>query len=252
MPRGLWNVFEYEITRLDWPAGSPDLNPIEHAWDALMRACWNRQTTPQTVPQLLFKNGTLKPDIHHSIDEYREHQKQQIGDKERIKEDNETDDKNTVYFCTNCFKKYTITGLNEELVCSPVSTTSVAVSCGESGEPHCPPAPPTPPSPPPLSLPSKEEKPKSPLPKLKKKPPPAPPVPARAPSKEPDSGLYLYIDLHGHASKKGPRSTPTRVRITQILFEIKIAKVGGMQGDQPRCDWTRQGQMIYSVQRSDE
>ncbi|CAH0407227.1 unnamed protein product [Chilo suppressalis] len=145
----------------------------------------------------------LKPDIHHSIDEYREHQKQQIGDKERIKEDNETDDKNTVYFCTNCFKKYTITGLNEELVCSPVSTTSVAVSCGESGEPHCPPAPPTPPSPPPLSLPSKEEKPKSPLPKLKKKPPPAPPVPARAPSKEPDSGLYLYIDLHGHASKKG-------------------------------------------------
>ncbi|RVE47626.1 hypothetical protein evm_007723 [Chilo suppressalis] len=43
---------EYEITRLDWPAGSPGLNPIEHAWDALKRAVWNRKPPPQTVPQL--------------------------------------------------------------------------------------------------------------------------------------------------------------------------------------------------------
>ena len=25
------------IERLDWPPCSPDLNPIEHAWDALQR-----------------------------------------------------------------------------------------------------------------------------------------------------------------------------------------------------------------------
>lgn len=43
---------EYNITRLDWPAGSPDLNPIEHAWDAVKRAVWNRQPQPQTVPEI--------------------------------------------------------------------------------------------------------------------------------------------------------------------------------------------------------
>lgn len=43
---------EYNITRLDWPAGSPDLNPIEHAWDAVKRAVWNRQPLPQTVPEI--------------------------------------------------------------------------------------------------------------------------------------------------------------------------------------------------------
>lgn len=43
---------EYDITRLDWPAGAADLNPIEHAWDALKRAVWNRQPRPQTVPEL--------------------------------------------------------------------------------------------------------------------------------------------------------------------------------------------------------
>ncbi|RVE43490.1 hypothetical protein evm_011862 [Chilo suppressalis] len=43
---------EYEITRLDWPAGSPDLNPIEYALDDLKRSVWNLQPPPQTVPQL--------------------------------------------------------------------------------------------------------------------------------------------------------------------------------------------------------
>ncbi|CAG9795339.1 unnamed protein product [Diatraea saccharalis] len=70
-----------------------------------------------------------------------------------MKQEAEIDDKNTVYFCTNCFKKYIITGCNEELVCSAVSTTSVAVSCGDSGEPHQPTIQPsTPSSPPPVNI----------------------------------------------------------------------------------------------------
>ena len=31
-----------QITRVDWPACSPDLNPIEHAWDQLGRAVQTR------------------------------------------------------------------------------------------------------------------------------------------------------------------------------------------------------------------
>ena len=29
-----------DIARLEWPAGSPDINPIEHAWDRLKRAVY--------------------------------------------------------------------------------------------------------------------------------------------------------------------------------------------------------------------
>ncbi|GFV81254.1 transposable element Tcb1 transposase [Trichonephila clavipes] len=35
-----------DITRIDWPAYSPDLNPIEHVWDMLGRRIAARQTLP--------------------------------------------------------------------------------------------------------------------------------------------------------------------------------------------------------------
>lgn len=41
-----------DIHRMDWPAKSPDLNPIEHAWDALGRAIAIRQPPPRTIPEL--------------------------------------------------------------------------------------------------------------------------------------------------------------------------------------------------------
>ena len=41
------------IKRLDWPSRSLDLNPIEHAWDALQRQINARLAQPQTAQQLV-------------------------------------------------------------------------------------------------------------------------------------------------------------------------------------------------------
>ncbi|GFW03029.1 DDE_3 domain-containing protein [Trichonephila clavipes] len=35
-----------DITRMDWPAYSPDMNPIEHVWDMLGRRIAARQHPP--------------------------------------------------------------------------------------------------------------------------------------------------------------------------------------------------------------
>ncbi|GFX27083.1 transposable element Tc3 transposase [Trichonephila clavipes] len=40
------------ITRMDWPAYSPGLNPIEHVWDMLGRLIAARQTPPTCLPEL--------------------------------------------------------------------------------------------------------------------------------------------------------------------------------------------------------
>ncbi|GFV17858.1 DDE_3 domain-containing protein [Trichonephila clavipes] len=39
-----------DITRMDWPAYSTDLNPIEHVWDTLGRRIAARQPPPTYLP----------------------------------------------------------------------------------------------------------------------------------------------------------------------------------------------------------
>ncbi|GFY34398.1 DDE_3 domain-containing protein [Trichonephila clavipes] len=41
-----------DITHMDWPAYSSDLNPIEHVWDMLDRRIAARQPPPTCLPEL--------------------------------------------------------------------------------------------------------------------------------------------------------------------------------------------------------
>lgn len=43
---------EGNIQRMNWPANSPDMNPIEHVWDYLGRAISNRENPPVTLQDL--------------------------------------------------------------------------------------------------------------------------------------------------------------------------------------------------------
>jgi hypothetical protein len=43
---------ELDIQEMEWPAVSPDLNPIEHVWDRLNRSVRGRPIPPQTVQDL--------------------------------------------------------------------------------------------------------------------------------------------------------------------------------------------------------
>ncbi|GFU49439.1 transposable element Tcb2 transposase [Trichonephila clavipes] len=45
-------LFEEGIVRMEWPACSPVMNPIEHVWDALGRRVAGRQPPPQTLQEL--------------------------------------------------------------------------------------------------------------------------------------------------------------------------------------------------------
>ncbi|GFW43585.1 transposable element Tcb2 transposase [Trichonephila clavipes] len=46
------SLFEEGIVRMEWSAYSPDMNPIEHVWDALGRLVAGRQPPPQTLQEL--------------------------------------------------------------------------------------------------------------------------------------------------------------------------------------------------------
>ncbi|CAB3236686.1 unnamed protein product [Arctia plantaginis] len=163
---------------------------------------------------------------YHSIEEYREHQKQQLDEKERKEQEvinQGPPEEDTLFFCTNCFKKYILTPSNEEInFCETTSTTSVAVSAGEHGDVRAEPDAqsmfggstgdmilPTPPPKPKPVKPKSATIPRPERPTRKKNTTSTNPTHHTSLNKfpctpkEPESGLYLYIDLHGHASKKG-------------------------------------------------
>jgi len=45
-------VHTFKLFRMDWPARSPDLNPIQHVWDMLQRAISARPVNSTTVQEL--------------------------------------------------------------------------------------------------------------------------------------------------------------------------------------------------------
>ncbi|GFT25360.1 transposable element Tcb2 transposase [Trichonephila clavipes] len=45
-------LFEEGIVRMEWPACSPDMNPINHVWDALAKRVAGRQPPPQTLQEV--------------------------------------------------------------------------------------------------------------------------------------------------------------------------------------------------------
>ncbi|GFV27385.1 transposable element Tcb1 transposase [Trichonephila clavipes] len=54
-----------DITRMDWPAYSPDFNPIEHMWDMLGRRFAARQPPPICLPE--FRRALLDDQIDNCI-----------------------------------------------------------------------------------------------------------------------------------------------------------------------------------------
>ena len=61
------------VTRMEWPANSPDLNPIEHLWDQLKRAVRrriNQNTTLGALYQLLQEEWAALPPCAAFIQSY--------------------------------------------------------------------------------------------------------------------------------------------------------------------------------------
>ncbi|KAL0154047.1 hypothetical protein M9458_050647 [Cirrhinus mrigala] len=53
------------IDAMDWPARSPNLNPIEHIWDIMSRSIHQRHVAPQTVQELA--DALVQETIRHLI-----------------------------------------------------------------------------------------------------------------------------------------------------------------------------------------
>ncbi|GFX76469.1 transposable element Tcb2 transposase [Trichonephila clavipes] len=61
--RSCWKV-KISLHGMDWPASSPDLNPIEHVWDALGRRIATRLhhlENTQQIKQMLIEEWALRP-----------------------------------------------------------------------------------------------------------------------------------------------------------------------------------------------
>ncbi|GFW19292.1 transposable element Tcb2 transposase [Trichonephila clavipes] len=67
-------LFEKGIVRMECPACSPDMNPIEHVWDALGRRVAGRQPPPQEMERPLLEEWDTKPQlvINSLIDSMRQ------------------------------------------------------------------------------------------------------------------------------------------------------------------------------------
>jgi hypothetical protein len=55
--RGPYRNGLIDVEELDWPAQSPDLNPIEHLWDELEFRLGPKPNCPTSVPDLTNAYG---------------------------------------------------------------------------------------------------------------------------------------------------------------------------------------------------